>query len=57
MVFRAILRPFKEYIEKKGLKKGDQVVYHGVPGTCTPFVELLGLPYARWNSNRSLFHG
>ena len=37
-----ILRPFKEYIEKKGLKKGDQVVYYGVPGTCTPFVELLG---------------
>lgn len=37
-----ILRPFKEYLEKKGLKKGDQVVYYGVPGTCTPFVELLG---------------
>jgi hypothetical protein len=37
-----ILRPFREYIEKKGLKKGDQVVYYGVPGTCTPFVELLG---------------
>ncbi len=37
-----ILRPFKEFIEKKGLKKGDQLVYYGVPGTCTPFVELLG---------------
>ena len=37
-----ILRPFKEYIEKKGLKKGDEIVYYGVPGTCTPFVELLG---------------
>jgi len=37
-----ILRPFREYIEKKGLKKGDQIVYYGVPGTCTPFVELLG---------------
>ena len=36
-----ILRPFKDYIEKKGLKKGDQVAYYGVPGTCTPFVELL----------------
>jgi hypothetical protein len=36
-----ILRPFKEFIEKKGLKKGDQVVYYGVPGTCAPFVELL----------------
>ena len=37
-----ILRPFNEYIETKGLKKGDQIVYYGVPGTCTPFVELLG---------------
>jgi hypothetical protein len=37
-----ILRPFKDFIEKKGLKKGDQIVYYGVPGTCTPFVELLG---------------
>jgi len=37
-----ILRPFKDFLEKKGLKKGDQVVYYGVPGTCTPFVELLG---------------
>ena len=36
-----ILRPFKEFIERKGLKKGDQIVYYGVPGTCTPFVELL----------------
>jgi hypothetical protein len=44
-VFRGIpgiLRPFREYIEKKGLKKGDQIVYYGVPGTCMPFVELLG---------------
>ncbi len=32
----------RSIIEKKGLKKGDQVVYYGVPGTCTPFVELLG---------------
>jgi len=37
-----MLRPFKEYLEKKGLKAGDQVVYFGCPGTCTPFVELLG---------------
>jgi hypothetical protein len=36
-----ILRPFKDFVEKKGLKKGDQIVYYGVPGTCTPFVELL----------------
>ena len=37
-----ILRPFKEFIEAKGLKKGDQIVYYGVPGTCMPFIELLG---------------
>jgi hypothetical protein len=37
-----MLRPFKEYIEKKGISAGDQIVYYGCPGTCTPFVELLG---------------
>jgi hypothetical protein len=37
-----ILRPFKEYLEKNQFGKGDQVVYYGVPGTCTPFIELLG---------------
>jgi hypothetical protein len=37
-----MLRPFKEYLESKGLKPGDQIVYYGCPGTCTPFVELLG---------------
>ena len=36
-----MLRPFKECIKKNGLKKGDQIVYYGFPGTCTPFVELL----------------
>jgi hypothetical protein len=36
-----ILRPFREFVEAKGLKKGDQILYYGVPGTCTPFVELL----------------
>jgi hypothetical protein len=37
-----ILRPFKEFVEAAGIKKGDQIVYYGVPGTCTPFIELLG---------------
>lgn len=36
-----ILRPFKEYIEKRSLPAGSEVVFYGVPGTCTPFVELL----------------
>jgi hypothetical protein len=37
-----ILMPFKEFIESKGLKQGAQIVHFGVPGTCTPFIELLG---------------
>lgn len=36
-----ILRPFKACLEENNLQKGDQVVYYGVPGTCTPFIELL----------------
>jgi hypothetical protein len=36
-----ILRPFKEFVWAQGLKKDDQIVYYGVPGTCTPFIELL----------------
>jgi len=36
-----MLRPFKEYVVKSGLKEGSQIVYYGCPGTCTPFVELL----------------
>jgi len=38
-----ILRPFKEYLQKIGLAAGDQVVYYGCVGTCTPFVELLAV--------------
>ena len=37
-----ILRPFKAYIDGLKLAAGDQIVYYGVPGTCTPFIELLG---------------
>ncbi|HTY52759.1 MAG TPA: DUF2124 family protein [Methanomicrobiales archaeon] len=37
-----ILRPFKAYIDGLSLAAGDQVVYYGCPGTCTPFIELLG---------------
>ena len=36
-----ILRPFRAFMESAALAKGDQIVYYGVPGTCTPFVELL----------------
>jgi len=37
-----ILRPFKAYVTGLGLGAGDQIVYYGCPGTCTPFIELLG---------------
>jgi hypothetical protein len=43
-----MLRPFRGFIEAAGLKSGEQIVYYGVPGTCTPFVELLAF------ANRSL---
>ncbi|WAC06187.1 MAG: DUF2124 domain-containing protein [Methanoregula sp.] len=38
-----ILRPFKEYLQSSGLAEGDQIVYYGCVGTCTPFVELLAV--------------
>ncbi len=37
-----ILRPFKAHIDGLKLASGDQIVYYGCPGTCTPFIELLG---------------
>ena len=37
-----MLRPFKAYLKEAGLGAGDQIVYYGCPGTCTPFIELLG---------------
>ena len=38
-----LLRPFKEYLQTLNLKPGDQIVYYGCIGTCTPFVELLAI--------------
>jgi hypothetical protein len=38
-----LLRPFKEYVQGLGIKEGDQIVYYGCVGTCTPFVELLAV--------------
>jgi len=38
-----ILRPFREFIQGLHLQPGDQVVYYGCTGTCTPFVELLAM--------------
>lgn len=38
-----VLRPFREYIQGLHLQPGDQIVYYGCTGTCTPFVELLAM--------------
>jgi hypothetical protein len=38
-----LLRPFKEYLQSLGIKPGDQIVYYGCVGTCTPFIELLAI--------------
>ena len=38
-----MLRPFKDYVKSLGLNPGDQIVYYGCVGTCTPFVELLAV--------------
>jgi len=38
-----VLRPFREYLLEKGVKTGDQIVYYGCVGTCTPFIELLAI--------------
>lgn len=48
-----ILRPFKEYLEAWSLPPGAEVIFYGVPGTCTPFVELLC--YAARSLNCSFF--
>lgn len=36
-----LLRPYRQFISDAGLNKGDQIIYFGCPGTCTPFIELL----------------
>ena len=36
-----ISRPFKNIIERIGLQETDTIVYVGLPGVCTPFIELL----------------
>lgn len=36
-----MLRPFKQYLAAAGLPEGARIMYCGVPGTCTPFIELL----------------
>jgi len=38
-----ILRPYREYLQEAGIREGDQIVYYGCVGTCTPFVELLAI--------------
>ena len=35
-----ILRPFREFLSANRVSASSQIVYYGVPGTCTPFIEL-----------------
>lgn len=35
-----ILRPFREFLSASGVGASSQIAYYGVPGTCTPFIEL-----------------
>ena len=63
-----MLRPFKEYLETWSLPEGAEVVFFGVPGTCTPFVELLCyavrslpctflfVPYLHENESRKMIY-
>jgi hypothetical protein len=37
------LHSFKDFLKTLNLKTGDQIVYYGCVGTCTPFVELLAM--------------
>ena len=50
-----ILRQFKEFVESKGLKNGDQIVYYGVRGPVRRLSNCWGLPSVPLNSNRSSF--
>jgi hypothetical protein len=36
-----ITRPFKDIIEKLKISNEDKILYIGLPGVCTPFIELL----------------
>lgn len=36
-----MLRPFKRHLAGTHLPAGARILYCGVPGTCTPFIELL----------------
>ena len=36
-----ITRPFKNIIEKLQISNEDTILYIGLPGVCTPFIELL----------------
>jgi hypothetical protein len=35
-----ISRPFKSIIEQLSLREEDRIMYVGLPGVCTPFIEL-----------------
>jgi len=47
-----ISRPFKGIIEQLGLRDEDRIVYIGLPGVCTPFIELLAYAIRKLNINQ-----
>jgi hypothetical protein len=44
-----ISRPFKGIIEQLSLRDEDRIVYTGLPGVCTPFIELLAYAIRKLN--------
>lgn len=44
-----ISRPFKRIIEQLNLGDDDRIMYVGLPGVCTPFVELLAYAIRKFN--------
>jgi hypothetical protein len=44
-----ISRPFKSIIEQLSLRNEDKIMYVGLPGVCTPFIELLAYAIRKLN--------
>ncbi|MGZ7193801.1 MAG: DUF2124 family protein [Halobacteriota archaeon] len=48
-----ISRPFKGIIEQIGLQDEDRIIYVGLPGVCTPFIELLAYAIRKLQINQT----
>ncbi len=47
-----ISRPFKAILEQRNLGSDDIVLYAGLPGVCTPFIELLSYAIRTLNTRQ-----